>query len=543
MKIITLAVSLLLSVFSTVIMSYITMATPIGPWIAPTLVLFATIIFKVGSTLFYKKRSFEREIALATAAGSVGGILATGFGFSFPAIFFLNAPLFAQWMSSPFYFASFISVLACAAGAFGLWIADMFQDRFIVEQQLPFPIGELVYKMIAAQNQLRKAYELLVGFLGAVLFSIAQDGIAFCKNWVPTCVTKSIIPKSIILFNGIRKGALAIPALSFDLFPFYWAIGFVTGHVIMIPLAVGALSKILVVDTINYWWFPAISSMDFLLAFASGMVLSGTITGMLNTPKTLFKGMKNLWGNKEQKSFGFFAVINKFETIVVAALIIGFFTYSEFSLMSQLYLIILTFICTYQMVTIAGKIGLAQLGRFATFVMVPAIFIFKLTTVQLIMLSTFVEVCGGVAVDILHGRKIGQLATISKREMKRYQLFGLVISSLTVGVVFWLLIQRFGLGTPELFAQKAYSRALLIQSGTFDWYVLAVGFVFGYLLKFINMNPMLVLGGLLAPLNTTIGLITGGLFTLLTKEPEEWYPFWSGIFAASSIWMVAKALF
>ena len=90
MLIITIIVSIALSLFSTVVMSYISMATPIGPWIAPTLVLLATILFKV----FLRNSTYSQNIALATAAGSVGGILATAFGFSFPTLYFLDPTLF-----------------------------------------------------------------------------------------------------------------------------------------------------------------------------------------------------------------------------------------------------------------------------------------------------------------------------------------------------------------------------------------------------------------------------------------------------------------
>ena len=52
----------------------------------------------------------------------------------------------------------------------------------------------------------------------------------------------------------------------------------------------------------------------------------------------------------------------------------------------------------------------------------------------------------------------------------------------------------------------------------------------------------MVLGGLLMPLNITIGLVIGGLATLFVKDKEEYFPFWSGVFAANSLWMIFQAL-
>lgn len=137
---------------------------------------------------------------------------------------------------------------------------------------------------------------------------------------------------------------------------------------------------------------------------------------------------------------------------------------------------------------------------------------------------------------------MGEMAGIPRWQLKRYQLLGLVASSLTIGVVFLLLISRFGLGTENLFAQRAQARALLINVRAFNCYVLILGGIFWLILKKIKMNPMLVLGGLLMPLNYSLGLVFGGLLTLITKDREEWEPFWSGVFAANSIWELVKTL-
>ena len=67
MEIITILISILLSLFSTAVMSYIAMATPIGPWIAPTLVLFALLLFRL-----FRKKTSNTAIVLAVSAGSVG---------------------------------------------------------------------------------------------------------------------------------------------------------------------------------------------------------------------------------------------------------------------------------------------------------------------------------------------------------------------------------------------------------------------------------------------------------------------------------------
>ncbi len=76
-------IAIILSVFSTAVMAYISMATPIGPWIGPTLALLAAILFK----LFGLQKNLIKEQSLAVSAGSIGGILATAFGFTYPTLY------------------------------------------------------------------------------------------------------------------------------------------------------------------------------------------------------------------------------------------------------------------------------------------------------------------------------------------------------------------------------------------------------------------------------------------------------------------------
>jgi len=537
----TVLTAVLFSLFSTAVLGYISVATPIGPFIAPTLVLIASLFMPI-IRVFSRSTGLNTQVMLAVAGGSVGGMLATAIGFSFPTLRFLDVILFDAWMAQPVFFIGAIFGLSLSAGLLGLLIADFAEHRMLVEQQLAFPVGELSYKMIVAQQQARKAYQLLTGLLSSFLFSVLQSGITFCKEWIPDCFTHRVIPESLTLMNELSIGVLTIPTIKFDLMPVYWAIGFITGIEIMAPLFLGAVLKFVVADTINHVWFADLSSMNFMLAFASGMVVAGALSGLVSTPQMLYKAMKKWWSTRGSGNWKHtIAPFLRLETVVVAVVVLGYLTYFHFTLMQQIYLVLFTTMCAYQIMEIAGKIGLAQLGRFATFVMVPALFLFNLNPVQITLIATFVEICCGVAVDVMFSRKMAQLGGISNKTMRWFQLLGLVVSSLAIGVVFWFLCKRFGLGSPEFFAQRAQSRALLVQSGMFNYWVLGLGFVTGYILKWLHINPMWVLGGLLMPLNITLGLSTGAVLTKFTKTPDEWHPFWSGIFAAGSLWMVIKA--
>lgn len=529
--VLTIGLSVLLSIFSTTVMSYIAMATPLGPWIAPTLVLMSMAVLR----LLQKHTDVPERMVLAIAAGSIGGILATACAFAFTTLYFLSSDLFNSWLHRPLIFIGILGGLSFCAGWLGIWLANAFAHRLIIEDALPFPIGNMVYKVIAAQAQLAKMYELFQGFFATLAFCILRNDVG---------PIRAIIPKVIPLIPALSIGMIHIPAISISLVPIFWAIGFVTGLTIVGSLAFGSLSKIVVLEPIRQFFFPQVDSMEFVLAFCSGMVVAGVLHSFLYAPKVLAAVAKKAKGKSKGGGLAFLKAISheqKIELIGVLVCIFFFLRLFNFGFVLQLYLIFFSAVCAYQIAIIAGKIGLAQLGRFATFVMVPAIFLFKMDYVQTAMLATFVEVCSGVMTDALFGKKLGYLSDVSQEKIRKYQYFGLIVSSIVVGIVFWLLLTRFQLGGAELFAQRAQARALLIKAQHFNFYVLIVGLLFGLLLKFTPFSPMLVLGGILMPLPLTFGFVGGALLTLCVKDPQEWVPFCSGVFAANSIWMIVQA--
>lgn len=521
-----IGMAVVFSLFSTAVMSYISMATPIGPWIGPTLVLLGMPFFK-----FYRERQTGKGLALSVIAGSLGGIIATAFGFSFPTLYFLDSHLFNSWMQHPFYFCTVLGSFTLVAGLCALWIVDYYQKSLIDDQQLAFPIGQVMHSMIMVQKEVKKAYELLVGVISTTFFCFLQDGIGHIKGY---------IPKSVPLSASVTIQGITLPALRFDLWPMLWSIGFITGHVIAIPLAIGAVAQIGLVAPVHHYFFSGLSSVEFTLAFCSGMVAVGAFFGFIGLPRFIKKSLLAFKVQTVKKNFK----IKRWDIVLRGVMALSaafiFLTYFKFSLLAQLFILVSTFIWTYQTVVVAGKIGLATLGRYATFVMIPAMLIFQLNSAQVVLVATFVEVVGGIAVDLLFGRKLAQMANLNPKTVTRFQVLGITLSAVSIGAIFWLLISHFGLGSEQLVAYRAQSRQLLITVQHFNYYVLLVGAVFGLMLKKIHINGALALGGLLMPLNLSLGLVFGGFCTQLVKDPKEWEPFLSGVFAANALWMLLK---
>jgi hypothetical protein len=538
MNFLVIGVGVLFAILSTIVLSYISIATMVGPWIAPTLVLLGHMIFKLKNSHTTADEKTE-SVAWVQAIGAGGGIIATGIGFALPMLFFLDPSIFDQWLKSPLYFCSIITTLCLLGGGLGLWLARWWKDRYMIEQALPFPVSKLTYQVITSQSHPKQAQQLLQGILGSTILCALRDGI-----W---------------RFNGIlAKTYYAFPSIfakeiGFSVWPSLWAIGFSVGLSITIPLFVGLISKYIILFPLanhaNYLPFSLFAPMStdtFTIAFCSGLVLCEVVfsfptyikkwIGWIKHPSSRSKANNNFVDTIKQqlqKNNGHFI-----ELAFLTIGIISMLTYFSFSIPAQILLITFAVIATYSINQIGGKIGMIPFGRYSTFIVVPLLLLFKLSAIQATITCVFFNICAAAASDLLFDYKTGELGGLDQKKMYRYQWIGLIATALSIGVILWLLFSHLQLGSEALFAQRGKAKALLLQSLYFDKYIVLMGILFGWVLKKFKLSPTMVFGGLIMPNSVSIGLMIGSLGTLLTKHTEKYQPLCAGILAAESLWIL-----
>jgi len=555
MNFLVIGLGIFFSIISAAILAYISIATMIGPWIAPTIVLITSMLFKI-----LKKPSSSiqarQEIVLIQAIASGGGIIATGIGFALPMLYFLDPITFKQWLANPWYFCTIISTISFAAGALGIWIGQSISHKLLVEDKLPFPVSQLTYNVITSQAQSQQAKSLTIGLVGTGLFCALRDGFLHIRG---------IIPKTLTFFPSIFGQDVAIAAS-----PILFALGYTTGLAVTIPLLVGMISKYLVLLPLNYHadylpvhLFPVLTHEAFATAFCSGLVLSEVIAGSLRYPQALFNGIKKSLGflnthranktnpfstlsSKSPTPNKFFdnlsQILFRIEPFIALSSFFIFFWYFKFSLISQVTMLVFMILATYHISIIGGKIGQVQLGRFSTFIMIPMILLFKPSFMQLTMICVFFHVCAATATDLLFDYKTGQFCDLEEKRVHRAQWIGLIAVSLCIGGILWLLFTHLQLGSADLFAQRGKSKALLIQTLSFNQYVIFFGFLYGLILKKFKISPTMTFGGIIMPNSITLCLVLGGLISLLPKDKDRYLPLCSGIFASESLWILISIL-
>src|SRR5579862_8066717 len=139
MNFLVIGLGIFFSIISAAILAYISIATMIGPWKAPTIVLITSMLFKILKRPSQTTQS-RQEIVLIQSIAAGGGIIATGIGFALPMLYFLDPKTFQEWLANPVYFCLTISAISLAAGSLGIWIGNSISHKLLVEDKLPFPV-------------------------------------------------------------------------------------------------------------------------------------------------------------------------------------------------------------------------------------------------------------------------------------------------------------------------------------------------------------------------------------------------------------------
>lgn len=527
MNIVAVIVGSVLSVLSTGILLYVSLATGLGPWLAPTLVLIAG-----GVLCVFSHNSTRQAVIYAQAIASTGGSIAVAVGFALPTFYFLQPTAFTKLLASPLSFALILGSIVLAAGLWGIAIAHQQAPQLLADTSLRFPVSAAITAALNSTASYLSSLLLFGGISSSMIVCGVRDGMRRLTATTPTWYLGNS------LFGTI---------LPLQLLPVAWSIGFLAGLPIALPLLIGMISKYAVVTPLNA--LTTLSYLDFTFAFCSGIVLGQTVQSLLPMPRLLLQRAREWWCNRAS-SFADKTVI--FERgpsfidkslLLPALLTVIVLTALSLPVAAQLLLLILSYLFTQHLSHFACRTGLGTYGRYMTFAMVPIMLCTAVSEWHITLICVFVGVAGATAVDMLFSYKVAVDNGLAYERIREAQIIGLIITALTIGLLFWLLCSQFPLGGSELVAHRAHGRALLLHSFSFDVPVLLYGALFGGVLRFLRINPILAFGGLIMPNAITIGLVLGASVRAATRTPDQYAPFWSGVFAGDALWVLTQLFF
>lgn len=542
-QLIEFLVSSFFAILASVVLLYISIASGIGPWIAPVIVLAAAAF---GKLLGLFRDNTSQRLALMQAAGTHVGLTAVAVGFTLPTYFFIEKTVFMGFVAHhPWQFCSGMAAFIALWSVIGTFLGQLFAEHFLRDSSLTIPVADVIKTTIKASGERQEFVKLASGIgMGATLCA-AREALV------------SLLSKGFLGFGARSLWGIAFGGGVSSISPTIWAVGFIAGPAMAIALFIGLVSKYTLLQPLYaliraYYSGYGLSMEQYLVAVSSGLVLADLFAGGASMLFAGFFALKNpawatsVWKNihdlwvKIKKICG-----NLHYELLGLSIVVGLCFFKAIGISSlwlMLFLVGSMGMSVYQMTLIAGQIGLVQFGRFATFVMLPALVFFTVTPLQAVVISAVVCILGAATSNLLFQYRLADDFSIPRSTMYKIQLLSSIFGAISIAIVFWLLCSHLTLGSAEFFAFRGYSRALLIQSFSFDILSVGIGLLLGLVLRYFGASPAMVLGGLLMPKELVLAFVLGAGLGYLIENPKKHMATASGVFAAEAVWVFLKIL-
>nr|MBP9765354.1 hypothetical protein [Candidatus Babeliales bacterium] len=333
-------ISVIFSVISTGMMSYLTMNTQVGPWVAPVFsVVCMTFMMPLFSTEWLRKYA-----VVIICAGSIGGMVGTCLGLSFPSFYFLHPKTFEIWISSPYIYVYVLSGFILAAAAYAFLISYVMRRYYIDKASYDFPMSQLVHDVIVVRRQQDTRILMFFGIVFSTLFNV---------------------------FVTLGRFALQAYTVQVHMAPLVVSLGFMIGKEVAYPILLGLFTRVVTMHVVHQY-VPVLSTdRAFLVTFCSGMLLFWFVQMVWSH----IVGVK--WSRVVRTSWWsyipwqrWFLVLSLF----VAMFLLWFFTMWHVPYIEQLYVVVIVLMLAMYMVKMVANVGIIEIDSYVWFLILPLVY-------------------------------------------------------------------------------------------------------------------------------------------------------------------------
>mgnify|MGYP003342599432 CR=1 FL=1 len=269
--------SLIVTLMTTMVMSYLAIGIEITFWVAPVV----SLLFVLLMSFLLKNRFLAEDKFLLFSAASMGEMIGLSVGFSWPTLYFLHKKIFVDWMHTPYFLTKMIGALVLVAGVYAYVIAYFLYSRVMIDkQEYPFPTVSVAVDLLRY-----KSYELFMMIRGVVASCLWAMGAMWYQS---------------------RLGEFGL--LQMHTVPTLLSMGFMSGHMITKPLLIGMMSRLAVLIVVDDIYFASPASEHVMLTFALGMVMAVVVFSLKHLITHLFH-KKNLSQNFSLQKLFFLGMI------------------------------------------------------------------------------------------------------------------------------------------------------------------------------------------------------------------------------------------
>lgn len=461
------------------------------PW--PT--VFVTVVSMAILRRF--KGSTLQEINVTHTMMSSGAMVAGGIAFTLPGIWMLDANATVSPVG--------LLILTLSGALLGTLFTIIARQRYIVEEQLPYPMGQAAYNTLIASTTKGRGAPLLFACMAAsALFTVFRDGIP-------------LIPAVLMLFAG---NAL-VPAVSIWVSPMAAGIGAIIGPVLSLVWLGGAVFGYLLLTPIGIasGWFSDMAAADLFRQNLGIGLMVGTGIGIL--VKAAVQKIKSR-GTAGKTSISIFSLpAGKTRWIalsVVVGVLILLSAGTEITFVQAIVTIVGIYLTTQLAAMLTGQTGINPMEIFGILVLLAIQIVWNPSTIAAFSIAGVTAVACGLTGDMMNDMKSGYLVGTRPSSQVVAEGIGGVVGSIVAVIALYVLKDSFGgFGSDLLPAPQAKAVTAMV-GGLGHIPAFTVGAVVGIALYLLNV-PAATLGlGIYLPISISTIMGFGALVLMAIKR-------------------------
>lgn len=477
------------------------------------------------------KRTSILENNIVQTITSSGEALAAGIIFTLPALFI--------WKMQPSLLT--ISIIALAGGILGVVLMIPLRRALIVEEHdtLPYPEGTACAEVLEAGEEGGKGAKIVLSGLGiGALFKLLTDAVKAFPSTVELEIQK---------FNNASIGMDTLPAML--------GVGYIIGpRIAGIMFAGGVLGWLGIIPLISFIGDVATTPIypgevpiaemgaediwdNYLRYIGAGAVAFGGIMGLIKSLPTIvssFAGsLKGFSGAKPEEDLrtdrDMPMILIILLTVVFIAILL-LYPAIDIGVIGIVLLLIFGFFFVTVSSRIVGIVGSSSnpvsgmtIGAliFISLILSAIGHTGKEGAATAIIIGAIVCIAAAIAGDTSQDLKTGFIVGSTPKWQQIAQLYGVLITSIAIGVVLVIMNNTFSFGSEQLPAPQAVLMSMIvdgIMSGNLPWSLIFIGAAAAATVELFGIGSLPFAVGLYLPITTTAPIMIGGLINGIIRR-------------------------
>ncbi|MDU1829035.1 OPT family oligopeptide transporter, partial [Anaerococcus sp.] len=470
------------------------------------------------------------ENNLVQTIGSAGESLAAGAIFTLPAAFLWET----EWGDSHYISYLNILLLTLIGGILGVIFMIPLRRALIVKEDgvLPYPEGKACAEVLKAGEEGGQDSSVVFKGLGlAALYKFLANGLKI----FPEEVSYEISAKN---FAGTAVGFDALPALM--------GVGYIVGpNISAIMLSGGILAWFVLMPLLHAFGSTELTNLapsdlwsNYIRYIGAGAVATGGIISLVKSLPMIVKSFKDSISDLKSRDDN--SNSDRLDTdisfkasiilIIISVILIFLMPSTPVNIVGAIIIVIFGFFFATVSSRMVGIIGSSNnpVSGMSIATLLIATLILKATglvghdgMIAAISIGTIICVIAAIAGDCSQDLKTGYIVGASPKYQQIGEIIGVLTSSLVIGGILWILNTSIGFGTKDLPAPQAVLMKMIVEgvmSGNLPWDLVFVGAAIAIMVELLGISVLPFAIGLYLPLNTTLGIMFGGVVRLIVDK-------------------------